>query len=174
MRRYIDDNYSEKKLYEGGLSVRTTLDPKLQVAARKALIDGLVRFDETQGYRGAVTKLDLAAGDWGAKLADVQALSDVAPWRLAVVLDSNDQSARIGLQPGRDPGGAVLKERETGTVPLDGVKWAKSAAVKTVTKVGRCWSPATSSMSSRSPARTASSACARCRKSPAPSWPWSR
>src|ERR1700758_4577329 len=48
VRRYIYDNYGEKKLYEGGLSVRTTLDPKLQVAARKSLADGLVRFDETQ------------------------------------------------------------------------------------------------------------------------------
>jgi len=32
-------------------------------------------------------------------------LSDVAPWRLAVVLDSTDQAARIGLQPGRDQAG---------------------------------------------------------------------
>src|SRR5215475_5943948 len=39
VRRYINDNYGEKKLYEGGLSVRTTLDPKLQVLARKQLID---------------------------------------------------------------------------------------------------------------------------------------
>ncbi len=74
VRRYIADNYTEQKLYEGGLSVRTTLDPKLQLVARKALIDGLVRFDETQGYHGAVSKLDLAAGEWGAKLADVQGL----------------------------------------------------------------------------------------------------
>src|SRR3977135_3297600 len=64
VRRYINENYGEKKLYEGGLSVRTTLDPKLQVLARKQLIDGLVRFDETQGYRGAVTKHQ-PAGQWG-------------------------------------------------------------------------------------------------------------
>ena len=49
VRREIYENYGEKKLYEGGLSVRTTLDPKLQVMARKALIDGLVNFDETPG-----------------------------------------------------------------------------------------------------------------------------
>jgi penicillin-binding protein 1A len=53
VRRYINDNYTEKKLYEGGLSVRTTLDPKMQVLARKVLIDGFVNFDEQQGYRGA-------------------------------------------------------------------------------------------------------------------------
>src|SRR5207237_2042441 len=59
VRRYISDNYSEKKLYEGGLSVRTTLDPKMQVLARKALTEGLVRFDATQGYRGAVTRVEI-------------------------------------------------------------------------------------------------------------------
>ena len=37
----------------------------------------------------------------------------------------SDQSARIGLQPGREPGGAISKERDVGIVPLDGVKWAK-------------------------------------------------
>jgi penicillin-binding protein 1A len=125
VRRYISDRYTEKKLYEGGLSVRTTLDPKLQVLARQTLVDGFVHFDEQQGYRGPVSKLDVA-GDWGPKLAEVKALSDVAPWRLAVVLEVSDASARIGFQPGRDLGGAVSKERETATVPLDGVKWAKA------------------------------------------------
>src|SRR6202166_1635021 len=77
VRRYIADNYTDQKLYEGGLSVRTTLAPQLQLVARKALIDGLVRFDENLGYHGAVTKIDLA-GEWGAKLAEVRALADVA------------------------------------------------------------------------------------------------
>src|SRR5262245_40381233 len=124
VRRYINENYGEKKLYEGGLSVRTTLDPKLQVLARKQLIDGLVRFDETQGNRGPVTKLE-PSGEWGSKLAETKALSDVAPWRLAVVLEATDQSARIGFQPAREAGGGLSKERETGILTLEGVKWAK-------------------------------------------------
>ena len=124
VRRYVSEKYTEKKLYEGGLSVRTTLDPKMQVLARKVLVNGFVHYDEQQGYRGAVHKLDVA-GDWGVKLADVKALSDVAPWRLAVVLESDDASARIGLQPAHEPGGTVSKQRETATVPLEGVKWAK-------------------------------------------------
>ncbi len=126
VRRYINEHYTEKKLYEGGLSVRTTLDPKLQVLARKTLTDGFVRFDEQQGYRGPVNKLDMTA-EWGAKLAEIKALSDIAPWRLAVVLETGDTAAQIGFQPARDPGGAVSKARETGTVPLEGVKWAKFA-----------------------------------------------
>ena len=44
VRRELYDRYGEKKLYEGGLSVRTTLDTKLQVLARKTLTDGLVQF----------------------------------------------------------------------------------------------------------------------------------
>jgi penicillin-binding protein 1A len=144
VRRYIFENYTEKKLYEGGLSVRTTLDPKMQVLARKVLVDGFVNFDEQQGYRGALHKLDMS-GEWGAKLADVRALSDVAPWRLAVVLESDDASARVGLQPGREPGGAVSKERETGTVPLEGVKWAKPTSGptrgKAPTKVSQVLAP---------------------------------
>ena len=125
VRRYIYDNYGEKKLYEGGLSVRTTLDPKIQVMARQSMINGLVNFDETQGgYRGPVTKIDIS-GDWGTKLADVKSLADVTPWRMAVVLDVTNDSARIGLQPARDPGGNVLKARDTGIIALDGVKWAR-------------------------------------------------
>src|SRR5437660_3100812 len=108
VRRDLFEKYGEKKLYEGGLSVRTTLDPKLQVIARKALTDGLVKFDEAQGYRGSVAKIDIS-GDWGVKLAEVKGLSDIAPWRLAVVLESSDQSARVGLQPARELGGAVTK-----------------------------------------------------------------
>ena len=49
VRRDIFERYGEKKLYEGGLSVRTSLDPKLQMMARKAMVAGLVKFDEAQG-----------------------------------------------------------------------------------------------------------------------------
>ena len=126
VRRDLFEKYGEKKLYEGGLSVRTTLDPKLQVMARKALTAGMVKFDEAQGYRGPVAKSDIS-GDWGVKLAEVKGLSDIAPWRLAVVLETGDQSARIGLQPGREVGGAVTRERQIGIVPVEAVKWARPA-----------------------------------------------
>ncbi|WP_441235881.1 penicillin-binding protein 1A [Bradyrhizobium sp. 930_D9_N1_4] len=126
VRRDIFERYGEKKLYEGGLSVRTTLDPKIQVMARKAMVTGLVNYDEQQGYRGAMSKLDIS-GDWGVKLAELKALSDISPWRMAVVLETSDQSARIGFQPSRELGGAVSKQRETGLVTLDGVRWARAA-----------------------------------------------
>jgi penicillin-binding protein 1A len=127
VRRDIFERYGEKKLYEGGLSVRTTLDPKLQVMARKTMAAGLVNFDEAQGWRGAMSKLDIS-GDWGVKLADVKSLGDISPWRMAVVLETSDQSARIGFQPGRELGGAISKDRQTGLITLEGVKWARAAS----------------------------------------------
>jgi penicillin-binding protein 1A len=144
VRRDIFERYGEKKLYEGGLSVRATLDPKLQVMARKAMVKGLVNYDESVGWRGPVTKIDLS-GDWGVKLAEVKSLSDVSPWRMAVVLEANDQSARIGFQPGRVLGGAIAKTRETGIVTMDGVRWAKAASgptrYKAPTKVTQVLTP---------------------------------
>jgi penicillin-binding protein 1A len=124
VRRELFEKYGEKKLYEGGLSVRTSLDTKLQVLARKTLQDGLQRYDEAHGWRGAVTKITLT-GDWGVTLAGVKSLDDVQPWRLAAVLEASDQSARIGLQPAREPGGFISKDREIGILALEGVKWAR-------------------------------------------------
>jgi penicillin-binding protein 1A len=144
VRRDVFERYGEKKLYEGGLSVRTTLDPKIQVMARKTMVAGLVNFDEQQGWRGALSKLDIS-GDWGVKLADVKSLSDISPWRMGVVLETSNDSARIGFQPGRELGGAVAKQRQTGLITLDGVKWAKAASGpargRTPTAVSQVLSP---------------------------------
>ena len=144
VRREVYARYGEKKLYEGGLSVRTTLDTQAQVLARKVLMDGLVQFDEAHGWRGPVTHIDLK-GDWGVTLADVRALEDIAPWRMAVVLEAGDHSARIGFQPPRDPSGAITKVRDTATLPLEGVKRAKPtsgpARGKIPTKVSQVLEP---------------------------------
>jgi len=127
VRRDVFERYGEKKLYEGGLSVRTTLDPKIQVMARKTMAAGIVNYDEAQGWRGALSKIDVSS-DWGVKLADTKSLSDISPWRMAVVLETSDQSARIGFQPGRELGGAISKDRQTGIITLEGVKWARAAS----------------------------------------------
>src|SRR5271169_3538586 len=142
VRREILEKYGEKRLYEGGLSVRTTLDPKMQVIAHKALADGLVRYDEGRGYRGPVTKIELGGvgGDWGIKLADVRAFADIG-WRLAVVLETSEQSARIGLQPPREPGGAVVRDRQIGIIPIEGAKWARPSSPKNPLKLTQVLSP---------------------------------
>ncbi len=135
VRRELLERYGDKKLYEGGLSVRTTLDPKMQVMARKALVDGLVHYDEAHGFRGAVRHIDLT-GDWGPPLAAIPVLGDVQPWRLAVVLDGSDAAVRIGLQPGRDKGGDVVMDRDTGALNLDGIKWTGKRSIRSILTPG--------------------------------------
>jgi penicillin-binding protein 1A len=135
VRRELSDRYGEKKLYEGGLSVRTTLDPQMQVWARKALVDGLVRYDESHGWRGAIRHVELGS-DWGVTLASVPTLGDVQPWRLAVILDSGDASAQIGLQPPHDNAGEVVRQRETGQITLDGIRWTGKRTVRSLLTVG--------------------------------------
>ncbi|MGA0562450.1 penicillin-binding protein 1A [Ancylobacter sp. VNQ12] len=133
VRREIFERYGEDKLYGGGLSVRTTLNPKLQLAAKKALLDGLTRYDEQRGWHGVVSRID-TAGDWGARLADVRTFTDI-PWRLAVVLESDAQSARIGLQPQRDRSGVLSSQRDVGVITLDGAKWAVRGSKQGVASV---------------------------------------
>lgn len=135
IRRELQDRYGEKKLLEGGLSVRATVDPKTQLMARKALVDGLVRFDEARGWRGAIQKLDTGK-DWGGAIGELPVLGDVAPWRLAVVLESNGDSAKLGLHPLRDNAGHLNKERQTVTLAADGIKWTRRARVSQAVSVG--------------------------------------
>ncbi len=123
VRRQIIQRYGENALYEGGLSVRTTLDPKMQVQARAALQQGLFKFDEAKGYRGAYKTIS-TAGDWGVPLADLKEFSDVPDWHLAVILDVTPQRATIGLRPELDASGKVVQERKQGTIAADDIKWA--------------------------------------------------
>ena len=123
VRRELISRYGEDALYEGGLSVRTTLDPKLQLIARKTLQTGLVKFDRLRGYRGPKQQIDVS-GDWGAAIGEVKGLSDVPEWRLAVVLDGGDSSLSIGLQPARLSSGALEEKRETGTIAAEDMGWA--------------------------------------------------
>jgi penicillin-binding protein 1A len=130
VRRDIADRYGEETLYEGGLLIRATLDPKMQAMARKALVDGLVRFDEARGWRGAQQKLDLTGREWGLALAELPVLGDVQPWRLAVVLEVSGGRARVGVQPRKEASGQISRDRETGFVTADGVKWTRRTVEK--------------------------------------------
>jgi penicillin-binding protein 1A len=137
VRRDLIAMFGADKLYDGGLSVRTTLDPELQVVAREKLQAGLIKFDQARGFRGPVTTIDIA-GDWGEELGKVPGLSDVPEWRLAVVLGVDDSEATIGLQPPRLASGELAEERATGVIPLEDMKWAKRGlkSVAAVLKAG--------------------------------------
>ncbi|MDQ3558724.1 MAG: penicillin-binding protein 1A, partial [Pseudomonadota bacterium] len=124
VRRNLVEMFGADKLYEGGLSVRTTLDPALQSAAREKLHAGLIKFDQARGFRGPVTKID-TAGDWGPALGKVEALADVPEWRLAVVLDASGDEVVVGLQPARLASGELAADRDTGAIPIEEMKWAE-------------------------------------------------
>jgi penicillin-binding protein 1A len=51
VRKYLERKYGAKQLYENGLSVYTSLDADLQVAANRALDAGLRKFDKRRGFR---------------------------------------------------------------------------------------------------------------------------
>ncbi len=124
VRRELVDMFGEEKALSGGLSVRTTLDPTYQRLAKKALVDGMVRFDRSKGWRGAVNKIDTSAGDWGQMLGQIDVWNDIDPWRLGVVLDVSADSATVGLQPAHLPGGKLEDKREQASLSLEGAKWA--------------------------------------------------
>lgn len=118
VRRKLVDMYGADVLYEGGLTVHTTVNPEMQKFARKALRNALVTYDRRHGYRGPVRKVDMS--NWLEQLRDYSELRAVPlaeDERLAVVLRMNENEARIGFASGLD-----------GTLPFSGMKWAKSAA----------------------------------------------
>ncbi len=133
VRRQIYKEYGEDKLYGGGLSVRTTLDPRLQRIARNALMGGLAQFDRRKGWRGPVSKIDVS-GDWGKGLIDIKSPDDISPWRLGVVLTADAKKAVVGLKPAKTQDGKLVDTREAVEIAFEEVKWAKSAKTKTVPK----------------------------------------
>ncbi len=58
VRRKMLKNFGFDALYEGGLSIRTTLDPTLQRYADEVLFEGLENLDKRQGWRGAIDNIN--------------------------------------------------------------------------------------------------------------------
>ncbi len=125
VRRVLVNMYGKEKLAKGGYSVRTTLDPKLQIFARQALAKGLIGFDRKRGFRGAVKQVVLDGSDWAEKLVGMQLPGDMSPWRYAVVLGADEQQLTVGLQPILQVNGKPDQARETGIIPLQNLKWAR-------------------------------------------------
>ena len=132
-RRQIIAQYGEKSLYEGGLSVRTSLNPKLQLYARKALQDALIDFDIKRGYHGPINHIAVA-GDWGPALSKLDEMRDVPEWKLAVVLATDSKGVDIGIRPDHDPAGKVDAARERGRIDDASMKWAYRSSKSLMTK----------------------------------------
>ncbi len=113
VRRELIAHFGQDLVYQGGLSVRTSLDPVLQTYADQALRDGLIAYDRRHGYRGPIGHIDVDA-IWPHHLAAVATPAGAAPWRLAVVLNVRAAGAEIGFVDG-----------SRGVMPMSEIAWAR-------------------------------------------------
>lgn len=102
-----------QRLNEGGYYMRTTLDPKLQTAARVALMRGLEQYDRRHGWRGAWGHVELTQG-WEAAVKKASPPSERRGWRAAAVIDAQG-SFRV----------QVAESGETGALVAEDAAWAR-------------------------------------------------
>lgn len=102
VRRQLIESLGADEVYEGGLSIRTTLSRDMQLRAEAALRASLEAFDRARGYAGPVARIDDVAGmaeeEWHRRLRKIPAARDVPGWRLAVVLELLEDGVRIGVE----------------------------------------------------------------------------
>ncbi|HEV2532856.1 penicillin-binding protein 1A [Phenylobacterium sp.] len=102
------------RINEGGYYMRTTLDARLQSAARTALMDGLERYDRRHGWRGAWGHVTTLTG-WEDVAKHSARPAERRTWRAAVVTDVGGGAARIRTVEGL-----------TGTLAAEDVAWARA------------------------------------------------
>ncbi len=127
-RQELVSRFGADETTQGGLVVRTTLDPALQAVADHVLRDGLLRYDQRRGgWRGPLTHLDAGPAlrtQWAAALAAVARPPGLAPgWRLAVVLEAADAQAQLGVLD--RPAGAVADLPHVLPLALADLAWAR-------------------------------------------------
>ena len=122
VRKQIVALYGVEALYDGGLSVRTSVDPRMQKAAGNAIRRWLSEYDRRHGWRGAIASMEVPDEDWAeafsSQLKELEntrkASEDLAPWVPSLVLSVSDDAASIGFEDGT-----------TGTIPLSHLAWAR-------------------------------------------------
>jgi penicillin-binding protein 1A len=61
VRRWLQARYGSTQLYRDGLEVETTLDPRLQAVADRAVDEGVRELDRRQGWRGVADRIPAGA-----------------------------------------------------------------------------------------------------------------
>jgi penicillin-binding protein 1A len=106
----------EKALQTGGLSIRSTLDTNLQLAAARAIRKGLEDYDRRHGWRGPLKLIEVSDD---AALAKIAAPPVLTSWTRAVVTDAAARSVKI-----RTVGGSARE------LTSEDVQWAAAGARK--------------------------------------------
>jgi penicillin-binding protein 1A len=124
LRRQLLKMYKEDGLYKGGLSVRSTLDTHLQIAAAAALRQGLDAYDRRHGWRGPLKRVD-PGKDAMAALKDVPAPPGASGWFKAVVTGASAKAVNVTLEDGRE-----------GQLANEDIQWAARGAKKNQLSAG--------------------------------------
>ncbi len=123
IRRQLSRSFGQDEFFGGGLTIRATIDPEMQLEAAKALQDALEKYDRGIGVwrgTGAVIAPDKLKDekDWRAALSAIstdKAPRDIAGWYPAVVLALDAKGARIGIEG----------HHEAATIPASDMTWAR-------------------------------------------------
>jgi penicillin-binding protein 1A len=116
IRRQIQAQYGEDALYNGGLSIRSTIDTRLQLAAARSLRAGLEAYDRRHDWRGPIGRGD-PSGDVAAQLGEAQRPPSLSGWIRAMVTGTSNGAITV-----RDENGA------TGRLTNDDAQWAAQGA----------------------------------------------
>ncbi|MEO0413017.1 MAG: penicillin-binding protein 1A [Pseudomonadota bacterium] len=117
VRKELVDRFGESALYGGGLYVKTSLAPRLQSVAEKAMRDALIGYDRRHGYRGPFTRVKKRIGsdaDWAELLQRFVQDFGVPSWQVAAVESVDGETARL-----------VLADGSIGTLTFEDAKWAR-------------------------------------------------
>ena len=93
-RRQAIRQFGAEEVNRGGYYMRTTLDPKLQSAARDALMKGLENYDRRHGWRGAWGTTEFAEG-WQEEALRGTRPPERRSWEAAGVENVAGNSVRI-------------------------------------------------------------------------------
>ena len=105
IRRQLSKNFGEEEFFEGGLSIRATIDPELQAQASYALQQRLETIDRGWGtWTGTGKSIDpatLGDGTWEAALGDVSVARDIkldGQWFVGAVNSVGDKSMSLMVE----------------------------------------------------------------------------
>ena len=127
IRRQLSQNFGEEEFFSGGLSIRATIDPDMQVEAAHALQRALEQYDRGIGrWRGTgktIAPEELATEDqWRAALSNTIVARDVTlenKWYPAVVLGIAGGEMRIGIED------VIATEAEPQVIPAKDIDWIR-------------------------------------------------
>jgi penicillin-binding protein 1A len=120
VRRNLKDMYGDRVLYEGGLFVKTTLNPQFQDYADRALRQALMLYDQRHGYRGPIATLKNEMDGWAEGLARIQQEKSITLFddqQLAVIRRVSPKKLTIGVMSGSE-----------GSIDATNWSWAGSPA----------------------------------------------